>query len=244
MTPSEDQSKAVTRLVWLDLARSFALLCMVIFHFKRDLEIFGLVPPGTTLTGGWSVFGQMIAGSFIFLSGLSFVLAHGGRFKPVKWARRVGIIAAAALLVTAATYFTFSTRYIYFGILHLIAAASVFGVVFLRLPAWALATAALAVLLVDGVWGRSLFSDAWLAWTGLSATVRPSLDLLPVVPWFAAFLAGMASAKALEIRNRRQIAASALTQRLAWPGRHSLAVYLVHQPILIGLAWAASRILQ
>jgi uncharacterized membrane protein len=33
-----------------------------------------------------------------------------------------------------------------------------------------------------------------------------------------------------------------MLRRLAWPGQHSLVIYLVHQPILIALIWVASSL--
>jgi hypothetical protein len=32
-----------------------ALLAMAVFHFVYDLELFGWVAPGTSVTGGWRV---------------------------------------------------------------------------------------------------------------------------------------------------------------------------------------------
>ena len=46
------------RLLWIDIARTIALLSMAIFHFVRDLEFFGVIPPGTTVSGGWAVFAR------------------------------------------------------------------------------------------------------------------------------------------------------------------------------------------
>ncbi len=122
------------RLLWLDFSRAVALLAMLVFHFARDLEIFGFLPPGTTAAGGWAIFARLIAGSFIFLSGVSLVVAHSAGFQPKNWARRLAIISGAALLVTIATYAIFPDRYIYFGILHCIAACmmAVFSFVLMR----------------------------------------------------------------------------------------------------------------
>lgn len=237
---------APVRLIWLDTARTVALLGMAVFHYAHDLAAVGLIDPDTTRTGGWAVFARLIAGTFLFLSGVSFTLAHGSGVKAHAWARRLLVIVAAAALVSAATYAAFPARFIYFGILHAIAAASVIGLAFLRAPAWLVAGAALAITLADAFVGPTLFASPWLAWTGLSAAVRPTLDYIPLVPWLAVFLTGMAFAKAVPpARLEPRWPPSLPMRRLSWPGRHSLAVYLVHQPVLFGLilsmAWALGR---
>ncbi|MEX5729875.1 putative membrane protein [Rhodovulum iodosum] len=232
------------RLQWIDLARSTALLGMVVFHFAHDLEFFGFVDAGTTLTGGWAVFARIVAGSFLFISGVSFVVAYQNRFRARAWVKRLIRIAGAACIISLVTYAALPSRFIYFGILHAIAGASVIGLVFLRMPAWLVAAAALAVVIADATLGRALFTSPWLAWTGLSAAVRPSVDFVPLVPWLSAFLAGMALAKAVPPAGIEPGWPSALpVHLLAWPGRHSLAVYLLHQPVLFGViglvAWAS-----
>jgi uncharacterized membrane protein len=230
------------RLLYLDMARTIALCAMVVFHAVRDLEFFGVIAAGTTITGGWAIFARGIATSFLFLAGVSLVLAHANGFRAQAWARRVAMIAGAACLVSLATYFAFPSRYIFFGILHAIAVASLFGVPFLRAPAWIALVCAMLVLAVNEAFGRSLFDASAMAWTGLGTQVRPSLDFIPVVPWLAPFLLGIAFAKMVRLHEFEPRWPQWLPSRaLAWPGQHSLAVYLLHQPVLIALIWMATR---
>ena len=227
------------RLLWLDAARTVALLAMIAFHLFRDLELFGVLPAGTTAQGGWAIAARVIAGSFILLSGVSLVLAHERGFRLKPWAKRLAMISAAAAVVTIATYLVFPDRFIYFGILHCIAACSLIGAILLRSPAWALWALVVLVLLTQSLWGSALFGSPWLAWTGLATIVPPSLDFLPLFPWFAAFVAGMATARSLPLsRWDVPISKGARGREFTWPGRHSLAVYLVHQPVLLAVVWA------
>ncbi|WP_050927631.1 heparan-alpha-glucosaminide N-acetyltransferase [Aestuariivita boseongensis] len=231
------------RLVWLDGARSFALLAMIVFHTARDMEIFGYLEPGTTLHGGWAIFARLIAGSFLFLSGISLIVAHGQHFRLRSWLKRLSLIVAAAALVSAVTAVVFPERFVYFGILHVIAVSNVIGVILLRLPAMGLASLAAFVLVVSSLPNSHLFSTAWLSWTGLSASVRPSLDFLPLFPWLAPLLVGMAVSKCLTFKSAFQISQNErLSYLITWPGRHSLSIYLVHQPILIGSIWLVSKV--
>lgn len=229
------------RLLWLDASRTMALGAMIVFHFARDLEIFGALPPGTTLTGGWAVLAHTVAGTFLFLSGISLVVAHEARFRFGAWIRRLLIVSGAAALVTIATYLVLPDKFVYFGILHVIAASSLAGGGLLRASAWVLVALALAILALDNLLVAGILASPWLAWTGLGATVPPSLDFLPMIPWFAAFLVGMACAKALPVSEHDlPIGFITIARRLTWPGRHSLKIYLVHQPLLLALLWVTT----
>ena len=232
------------RLVLIDLARTIALIGMAVFHFTFDLEMFGHLPPGTSVTGGWAVFARLVAGSFLFLAGVSLVLAHGEGIRwPAVW-RRLGKLVAAAVLVSGATYAAFPQAFVYFGILHSIALCSLLGLAVIRLPGWALLALALAVVLVDRSVALEALNTRALAWTGLAAAHPLSVDFVPVFPWLGALLAGMGAARlaagaGLWARAAR-LSAGPWLRRLAWPGRHSLVIYLVHQPVLIGLVWAGT----
>jgi len=232
--------RGVGRLCLPDIARSAALFLMIVFHFVKDMELFGLVAPGTTLSGGWAVFARGIAASFLFLSGVSLVLAHAGGFRGRAWLRRFLVIAGAACLVSLVTYAVFPSRFIFFGILHAIAAASLLALPFLFMPAWVSMLAAAGMLSVSVVFGRDLFSSPWLSWTGLGQNVPSSLDFIPLAPWLSPFLLGIAFARTVDLRRLEPSWTRWFpVHAAAWPGRHSLAVYLVHQPILIALLWAA-----
>jgi uncharacterized membrane protein len=237
-------SEGADRLLWLDASRTVALLAMVVFHFARDLEFFGVLPSGVTMTGGWAVFARFIAGSFLFLSGASLIVAHGSGLRLHAWAKRSVVIVLAALLVSVGTYVAFPESYVYFGILHVIAACSLIGVLMIAAPAWALIVSACLVLVADAYLGRQVFASPWMAWTGLSSTVRPSLDFLPLVPWLAPFLMGMAFAKLVPMRGVfGTMQATRLVSAMTWPGRNSLAVYLCHQPVLLATIWVGTTII-
>ena len=232
------------RLIPLDLARTLALVCMVIFHFTFDLALFGFIDPSTMSQPFWYYFARMIAGSFLFLSGVSLWLAHGQGIRwPAFWSR-FAKLAAAAALVTLASIWLVPGGPIWFGILHAIAAASLLGLIALRLP-WPV-TLAVAAVIFAAAWGPRFpaFDPIWLVWTGLAES-RPMMgDYVPLVPWAAPALAGVAVAKALRIDLWPGRAPSRAVHRLTFPGRHSLIIYLIHQPILIGLfnlyLWATS----
>jgi uncharacterized membrane protein len=233
------------RIVAIDLARSAALLGMAVFHFTWDLELFGHIPAGTTLEGGWAIFARAVAGSFQFLAGLSLVLAHGEGIRWRGFLRRLAMIAGAATVITVATFLAMREAFIFFGILHSIAVASVLGLLFLRAPVWLIIGAAAAVFFLPDLARAAAFDPRWLAWTGLAETPPRSFDFVPVAPWFAATLLGIAAGRIGEAaglwERLRGAAPGPVLERLAWPGRHSLAVYLLHQPVLIGLVWLWTR---
>lgn len=235
-----------SRIEPIDIARGTALAAMAIYHFGWDLEFFGYLDAGTTAHGGWRLFARAIASSFLFLVGVSLVLAHE---KSVRWrsfAVRLLMVAGAAAAISLVTFLAVPGGFIFFGILHQIALASVLGLVFLRLPP--LLTLAVAALVVAApFYLRSPFFDhpAWW-WVGLSSRNPPSNDYVPLFPWFGAVLAGIAAAKIARAAGFLAWLSGFHPVRWAAPlklaGRHSLAVYLAHQPILISLVWAMAQV--
>ena len=164
------------------------------------------------------------------------------------WFSATGTAILIAALITIATWFATRETFVFFGILHHIAFASLAGLFFLGLPWWALAAIAAAIFIGTPFLQSPIFTPLGMVWTGLSSTPPRSNDFVPVLPWFSAVLAGMAAAKLVFIaRTPPRVltpegwsANSPLSRLLALFGRWSLTFYLAHQPILIGLVFLVS----
>jgi uncharacterized membrane protein len=241
-----NQPQPKGRIDAIDIARGAALVAMAIYHFTWDLEFFGYVPPAMTAVGGWKLFARSIASSFLFLVGVSLFLGHA---KGIRWKgfwRRLAMVAGAALAISLVTYIAVPGGFIFFGILHQIALASVLGLAFLRLPAIMTLIAAAAVIAAPHYLQSDFFNDPWWWWTGLSESRPRSNDYVPVFPWFGAVLAGIAAAKIAEQTSLFAKIATLRSPKWSWPlvfgGRHSLAVYLIHQPVLISSVWLFSQV--
>lgn len=233
-----------SRIGFMDTARGIALVAMATYHFGWDLEFFGYLDPGTTSHGLWKIYARGIAGSFLFLAGMSLVLGHTPAIRWQAFWRRFLMIAGAAGLITAATAYAMPQGMIFFGILHGIAAASLIGLAFLRLPAAVTIIVALAALVAPWYLRSPFFDTPWLWWVGLSETLPRSNDYVPLLPWLGPFLLGMAAMRlAIGGKWMERLATGPSSNLLARAGRHSLAVYLIHQPVLIALVYGLSLVL-
>ncbi|HEV7256085.1 MAG TPA: DUF1624 domain-containing protein [Mesorhizobium sp.] len=237
---------ASRRIPWIDVGRGAALVAMAIYHFAWDMEFFGYAEPGMTAQGGWKLFARAIASSFLFLVGVSLVLAHG---RGVRWQgfwRRWATVAGAAALISAATYVATPESFIFFGILHQIAVASLLGILFLRWPAAALLAGAALFFAALFFLRHDALNHPAFWWLGLSTANPRSNDYVPLFPWFGVVLLGMAGAKLAAhagwLNRLAGVPAPRAAGPLAFAGRHSLAVYLLHQPALIGLLFLFSLI--
>ena len=234
----------VGRIRLIDMARGAALIAMAVYHFTWDLEFFGYVERGLTAFGGWKLFARSIASSFLFLVGVSLYLAHRQGVRWPSFWRRWAMVSLAAFAISAVTWFTSPDVFIFFGILHEIAVASLLGLLFLRLPAFVTALAAVIVIILPQYLHSELFDPRWLAWIGFSMTPPRSNDFVPLFPWFGAILLGISAAKLAQARGwlaKLQKIGPANGGAIGWLGEHSLAFYLIHQPVLIALVWTVAQ---
>ena len=135
----------------------------------------------------------------------------------------------------------FPRTFIYFGILHCIAVASILAAPFVGRPRTALAIG--AIIVVGGLaLSHPAFDYRWLSWLGFTTMKPATEDFVPLAPWSGVVFIGIAVGQALARVDFRPLAPIASAPRwLRWLGRHSLALYMLHQPILLGLLWVVVR---
>ena len=215
------------------MARGIAIVAMLVYHFVFDLAMFDVVQIQFNREPFWLAYRVVAMAIFVGLVGFNLVLAEDAGFKP----RRLAKVCAGAAITTVSSYLTFPKTFIFFGILHFIAVASLLGML-LRRGYWSNLVLGLALIGLDGSFSHPWFDQTWLRWIGLMTHKPLSEDYVPLIPWFGVVLLGMFLARHLKVVGKLAIlqADSPLTdvqKRLIFLGRHSLLIYLVHQPILI-----------
>lgn len=240
-TLAPEQPTAVARTArWalVDVVRGVAIVAVVLYHLVWDLGHFGVTEHWARTASG-RMTGHVIAGTFLFLTGVSLALAHRHSVDLRTFGRRLLKLLAAAYAITAVSLVLAPQFVVTFGILQNIALTSVLLLPFLRTSRLVAIGAALISAALPAIVSIESTSR-WVTWTGLTPTLSPSLDVQPLLPMFALSLLGLVLTRTLLGREslRDRVASwrprdpvSAASQTL---GRHTLAVYLAHQPVLFG----------
>lgn len=222
--------------IWeLDALRGLCILGMVVIHFIYDLvELFALVQ--------WNypalfIFIRDQGGIlFLLLSGICVTLGS-------HHIRRGLLVFGCGMLCTAVTYgmtffgFAHSGLTIWFGVLHCLGVCMLLWSVFHKLP-----TPVLAVVGVLAI-GAGMYFDAavrvdfpWLTGLGIRTSSFASSDYFPIFPNLGYFLIGAVLGKTLYRKQQSLFpkirSTSPIPAFFCACGRHSLWIYLLHQPAL------------
>ena len=206
---------------------------MVVFHFCYDLRYFGYVDWGVPNGSGWWQFRYLILTLFLGTVGISLSLAHAEGLNWSSFGRRWAQIALAALAITLMSLVVFPQSWIYFGILHFIALASLLSLPLIGRPWLALGLGAgLLLLHALGV------SDPRWPFHWLEPWLSPQTeDFVPLLPWLGVVWVGLWLGWYWHSSGRAD-PLPVLPPPVRWMARHALLLYLVHQPLLFGLFFA------
>lgn len=225
--------------IWeVDFLRGVAIILMVGYHLLYDLGamvgVRSFLGFSTDLsTRAWTIAQLFFAGLFVVLSGISSTLSRGNVRRGLK-------LAAVALLVTAATYVFDRTSTILFGILHCLAVSIlIYGLLLEKARAVVCAAAGVFVIGLGAVLSTLLEGVAirtdWLLPFGFHGAALNSFDYFPLFPWLGIFLVGAALGKSVYASKRSLVANPWPVTFVNLAGRHSLLIYIVHQPIILGV---------
>lgn len=213
------------RYLILDIGRGIAVLWMMIFHFCYDLRLFGWPSVPLNWDWFWYWFPRLIVASFLFVMGASWVHARRRETDLKAFYLRFAKLSAAAILVSVTTYILFPERWVYFGTLHCIAFCSLALFLFEGRKKLALLTILVLISLE--------FLDKRPPWFDLE---HASMDYIPPFPWLIFALLGFLSAQQWTKIVLPSVIIKVM-QPVATLGKHSLKIYLIHQPVIFGCFW-------
>ena len=238
------------RYALLDELRGLDLVSMMLYHACWDLAfLFGVEMNWYAATPG-HLWQQSICWVFILLSGFCVPLGH-------HTLRRGATVFGAGVLVTAVTLLFMPEDRVVFGVLTLLGSAMLLTGLLEPLlkkvpPAVGLAVAAVLFAVcypVGSGWvglggwklmlPQSLYANYFTAFFGFYPDWFYSANYFGLLPWLFLFWAGYYLHKAVG-RRRMEPLRRPVCPALGWMGRHSLLLYLLHQPVIYGVLSAAA----
>lgn len=223
-----------------DAARGLLIVLVVLHHALFDLDAFFGVPVPLLASPGFQRVRVCFAGAFFVLSGVSCAFSSD----PL---RRGAQTLAAGCLLTVATGLFLPGQLIRFGVLHCLGACRILWVLFGKKAAAAhprlfsalcgyglLACGRLSqgVLLLPPFGKFFVPEIAGLGWLGFPDPSYQSADLFPLLPWAGVYLLGGALGERLRRADFPKWLGLDPCPALSFLGRHTLTVYLLHQPVL------------
>lgn len=222
--------------IWeLDAFRGLCLVGMVLVHTIYDLTtLYALVSWGHSPVFGFvKQWGGVL---FVLVSGICVTLGS-------HHLKRGFVVFMAGMLCTAVTAGLYllgladRSLIITFGVLHCLGACMMLWQIFRRLPPWGLGLLGAALAAAGFVMMNIDPSSNALAFLGLANSRFISADYFPLTRNLGFFLLGAALGKTLYGEKKSLFPDSwePPFRFFSWCGRNSLWIYLLHQPVLLGL---------
>lgn len=243
------ENSPLSRFWELDLLRAAAVIMMILFHILYDLEYFGDYDFNLGSLP-WIIYARVGALIFIGLVGISLTLSYSrapleGRSEKIerlKQVKRGLMIFSWGLIITFVTWYLLDEFIIVFGILHFIGLSIIIALPLIKYKSLNLALGTVFIIL-GVILIYQNFEFPWLVWLGFRPMEYDYVDYFPLLPWFGVVLIGILAGHSLYPKYKRKFNLTDLSEHtlmkpFCFIGRHSLFIYLVHQPVLIAILYA------
>ncbi len=228
----------------IDFLRGIAIILMIILHLAYDLYYFEVSELNIYesfliyfVISGFSLF-YLLVGISLTLSYSKLKLNHKSDQLVIKNNLTRGLqIFCWGILITGITYIFMGEGFVLFGALHFIGLSIIIAYPFLKQTHWNIIFGIIAICL--GLVLRGFrFDFPYLVWLGLRPHGFYTVDYFPLLPYFGIVLIGMAIGNIFYQNYKRRFHLVDLSEYstmrfFGFLGRHSLFIYLVHQPILL-----------
>lgn len=241
-----EQEKS-SRYELLDIGRAVTLISMIVFHGSWDLVyIFGKnwMWYRSYMSYLWQ---QSICWTFIFLSGFCWSFGRNHY-------KRGTIVFLGGCVISIVTYLFMYEDRVIFGVLTFIGSAMIL-LQLLQTPLKKLnkymgfAFSCLCFLFFKNVNERvlgfsgivqlrlpgSLYKNMVTAYLGFPQPGFFSTDYFSLLPWFFLFLAGYYFYGIMKRNQWMKYLHCDHFKGLQWIGKHSLIIYMIHQPVIYGV---------
>lgn len=238
-----------SRVHLIDEVRGFAILCMVVYHFFFDLVVcFGVSIPifhSPILRFLVDVFVIL----FVFISGSACAYSRNNIKRGLK-------CFGLGLILTVGTVLFARDLAIWFGILHMLGICMILvGLLekpLKKVPITILVIGGIILFFItyhvaDGYLGfqnvlsislpKALYQTDFFAPIGFISNSFYSSDYFPLLPWLFCFFAGVGFGRLLRQEKMPHFFYCSHLKPLAFIGRHTLWIYLLHQPFLMTILY-------
>ena len=232
------------RFFALDSIRGLALLNMIIYHALWDLVyIFEYNIPLFKSNAAF-IWQQVICQTFIFISGFCY------SFGKHKFKRGLTVFLCG-IIISAATFIVMPENLVLFGVLTLLGSCMLFFIPFekyIEKVNSILGTTISVILFIItfninyGNIGfakitfielpKRWYCNLFTAYIGLPSDNFTSSDYFSIFPWLFLFSAGIFANKYFKENDLLKYLTKPHIKPLEWFGRHSLLIYIVHQPLI------------
>lgn len=231
----------------LDVGRGFAILLMFIYHFSFDLDYYGFIQQNFTHDEFWTTFRTIIVSLFLVIMGISLYLSCYRGLSKKRFLQRLYLLLFYSSLVSLSSWIMYPKAMIFFGILHFITVASLLGLLFIRLGKINALLGLLLIILPQNI-SHEFFNQPYLQWFGLMTKLPITVDYVPLLPWFGVVLIGIYLGQLFSQQSSQSFlktwqASNIVSKALALAGRYSLHIYMLHQPLFLGILYIISQII-
>lgn len=212
--------------IWeIDFFRGIAIMLMVIFHIVFDLsDLYNF--PYAYDRGIFYFVGKAAAILFMLIAGISCSFSRNNIKRGIK-------VFALAMAITLATYLFMRDLTIKFGILHFLGICMILYPLLKKMNRnWLLIGGTLSIA-AGNYMSKAVMPFDFLFPIGLTSSNFTSGDYYPIFPWIGMFMFGIVAGKILYSKKKSLFKSQAPDNPVMFMGRHSLLIYIVHQPIIL-----------